>query len=76
MLLKGVIGAFRPGVVTALVGVSGVGKTTLMDVLAGRKTGVYIEGSQFHGTQRSKKHLLEFLGTVSKMTSTLLTYCL
>lgn len=29
---------------TALVGSSGAGKTTLMDVLAGRKTGGYIEG--------------------------------
>ncbi|KAF8393289.1 hypothetical protein HHK36_021530 [Tetracentron sinense] len=44
-LLKGVNGAFRPGVLTALMGVSGAGKTTLMDVLAGRKTGGYIEGS-------------------------------
>ncbi|KAE8701519.1 putative Suppressor of protein silencing 3 [Hibiscus syriacus] len=44
-LLRDVSGAFRPGVLTALVGVSGAGKTTLMDVLAGRKTGVYIEGS-------------------------------
>ena len=44
-LLHDVSGAFRPGILTALVGVSGAGKTTLMDVLAGRKTGGYIEGS-------------------------------
>ncbi|KAG9146581.1 hypothetical protein Leryth_014602 [Lithospermum erythrorhizon] len=44
-LLHDVCGVFRPGVLTALVGVSGAGKTTLMDVLAGRKTGGYIEGS-------------------------------
>ena len=43
-LLHSVSGAFRPGVLTALMGVSGAGKTTLMDVLAGRKTGGYIEG--------------------------------
>lgn len=43
-LLRNVSGAFRPRVLTALVGVSGAGKTTLMDVLAGRKTGGYIEG--------------------------------
>ena len=29
----------RPGVLCALMGTSGAGKTTLMDVLAGRKTG-------------------------------------
>ena len=43
-LLRGVTGAFRPGVLTALMGISGAGKTTLMDVLAGRKTGGYVEG--------------------------------
>ncbi|XP_051148620.1 ABC transporter G family member 32 [Andrographis paniculata] len=43
-LLNNITGAFRPGVLTALVGVSGAGKTTLMDVLAGRKTGGLIEG--------------------------------
>lgn len=37
-LLNDCSGAFEPGVLTALVGVSGAGKTTLMDVLAGRKT--------------------------------------
>ncbi|KAJ0959893.1 hypothetical protein J5N97_000327 [Dioscorea zingiberensis] len=45
VLLNGVNGAFRPGVLTALMGVSGAGKTTLMDVLAGRKTGGLIEGN-------------------------------
>ncbi|KAK7284172.1 hypothetical protein RJT34_18913 [Clitoria ternatea] len=44
-LLKGVSGAFRPGVLTALMGVTGAGKTTLMDVLAGRKTGGHIGGN-------------------------------
>jgi ABC-type multidrug transport system ATPase subunit len=43
-LLCGITGAFRPGVLTALVAVSGAGKTTLMDVLVGRKIGGYIEG--------------------------------
>lgn len=43
-LLKDVSGCFRPGVLTALMGISGAGKTTLMDVLAGRKTGGYTEG--------------------------------
>ncbi|THF96508.1 hypothetical protein TEA_027778 [Camellia sinensis var. sinensis] len=44
-LLKGVSVAYRPGILTALMGVSGAGKTTLMDVLASRKTGGYIDGS-------------------------------
>ena len=41
-LLLGISGAFRPGVLTCLMGVSGAGKTTLMDVLAGRKTCVFL----------------------------------
>ncbi|XP_022144645.1 pleiotropic drug resistance protein 2-like isoform X4 [Momordica charantia] len=44
-ILRDVSGVFQPGILTALVGVSGAGKTTLMDVLAGRKTSGYIEGS-------------------------------
>lgn len=43
-LLFEVSGVFRPRVLTALVGSSGAGKTTLMDVLAGRKTSGCIEG--------------------------------
>lgn len=43
-LLQDITGAFRPSVLTALMGVSGAGKTTLMDVLCGRKTGGIIEG--------------------------------
>ena len=38
-LLSDCSGAFQPGVLTALLGSSGAGKTTLMDVLCGRKTG-------------------------------------
>ncbi|XP_020587829.1 LOW QUALITY PROTEIN: ABC transporter G family member 42-like [Phalaenopsis equestris] len=43
-LLKDITGAFRPGNLTALMGVSGAGKTTLMDILAGRKNIGNIEG--------------------------------
>ncbi|KAJ0079801.1 hypothetical protein Patl1_23930 [Pistacia atlantica] len=43
-LLRNITGTFRPDVLTALMGVSGAGKTILLDVLAGRKTNGYIEG--------------------------------
>lgn len=43
-LLRDTTGAFRPGILTALLGVSGAGKMTLMDVLSGSKTGGVIEG--------------------------------
>ncbi|KAG6582857.1 ATP-binding Cassette (ABC) Superfamily [Phytophthora cinnamomi] len=43
-LLKGISGYALPGTITALMGSSGAGKTTLMDVIAGRKTGGKIRG--------------------------------
>ncbi|GMF30047.1 unnamed protein product [Phytophthora lilii] len=43
-LLKGISGYALPGTITALMGSSGAGKTTLMDVIAGRKTGGTIKG--------------------------------
>uniref|UniRef100_H3H801 ABC transporter domain-containing protein n=1 Tax=Phytophthora ramorum TaxID=164328 RepID=H3H801_PHYRM len=43
-LLKGISGFAEPGSLTALMGSSGAGKTTLMDVIAGRKTGGKITG--------------------------------
>ncbi|KAF1325304.1 Atp-binding protein, partial [Globisporangium splendens] len=43
-LLKGITGYALPGTITALMGSSGAGKTTLMDVIAGRKTGGKIGG--------------------------------
>ena len=43
-LLKGINGFSQPGTLTALMGSSGAGKTTLMDVIAGRKTTGRITG--------------------------------
>ncbi|XP_063937253.1 pleiotropic drug resistance protein 3 [Daucus carota subsp. sativus] len=43
-LLHDMTGAFKPGVLTALMGESGAGKTTLMDILSGRKDSKHIEG--------------------------------
>ncbi|GLE09429.1 hypothetical protein PINS_up021070 [Pythium insidiosum] len=43
-LLRGVTAHFEPGRLTALMGATGAGKTTLMDVIAGRKTGGRIIG--------------------------------
>ena len=43
-LLKGITGWAQPGQLTALMGGSGAGKTTLMDCVAGRKTVGEIHG--------------------------------
>ncbi|KAG6614984.1 pleiotropic drug resistance protein ABC superfamily [Phytophthora cinnamomi] len=43
-LLKGINGYATPGTLTALMGSTGAGKTTLMDVIAGRKTEGTIKG--------------------------------
>ncbi|RLN15209.1 hypothetical protein BBJ28_00022393, partial [Nothophytophthora sp. Chile5] len=43
-LLQGITAHFEPGYMVALMGASGAGKTTLMDVIAGRKTGGRIVG--------------------------------
>jgi ABC-type multidrug transport system ATPase subunit/ABC-type multidrug transport system permease subunit len=43
-LLQTVTAHFEPGRLTALMGATGAGKTTLMDVIAGRKTGGRIVG--------------------------------
>uniref|UniRef100_A0A7S1TP17 ABC transporter domain-containing protein n=1 Tax=Phaeomonas parva TaxID=124430 RepID=A0A7S1TP17_9STRA len=44
-LLHNVSGYAQAGTLTALMGSSGAGKTTLMDVIAGRKTGGHITGN-------------------------------
>ncbi|POM57870.1 ABC Superfamily [Phytophthora palmivora] len=43
-LLRGITANFEPGRMVALMGATGAGKTTLMDVIAGRKTGGRIVG--------------------------------
>ncbi|DAZ97790.1 TPA: hypothetical protein N0F65_009536 [Lagenidium giganteum] len=43
-LLRGITAHFEPGRMVALMGATGAGKTTLMDVIAGRKTGGRIIG--------------------------------
>lgn len=48
-LLHEISGCFRPGVLTALMGSSGAGKTTLMDSLALRKTGGRLTGDVYVG---------------------------
>ncbi|KAI3461649.1 hypothetical protein Pfo_018312 [Paulownia fortunei] len=66
-LLSNVSGVFSPGVLTALMGSSGAGKTTLMDVLAGRKTNGYIEGDiRISGYPKEQKSFARISGYVEQ----------
>ncbi|XP_051142940.1 ABC transporter G family member 31-like [Andrographis paniculata] len=66
-LLSNVSGVFSPGVLTALMGSSGAGKTTLMDVLAGRKTSGYIEGDiKISGYPKEQKTFARVSGYVEQ----------
>ncbi|KAL8516358.1 hypothetical protein ACS0TY_014856 [Phlomoides rotata] len=66
-LLSNVSGVFSPGVLTALMGSSGAGKTTLMDVLAGRKTSGYIEGDiRISGYPKEQKTFARISGYVEQ----------
>ncbi|KAK6122137.1 hypothetical protein DH2020_044127 [Rehmannia glutinosa] len=66
-LLYSVSGVFSPGVLTALMGSSGAGKTTLMDVLAGRKTSGYIEGDvRISGYPKEQKSFARISGYVEQ----------
>jgi ABC-type multidrug transport system ATPase subunit/ABC-type multidrug transport system permease subunit len=55
-LLKGINGFAKPGTLTALMGSSGAGKTTLMDVIAGRKTTGVITGEILVNGRPKKTH--------------------
>ncbi|KAG2494736.1 hypothetical protein HYH03_007248, partial [Edaphochlamys debaryana] len=66
-LLNTVSGVFRPGVLTALMGASGAGKTTLMDVLACRKTGGRVEGEQVvNGVTKEPHAFARLMGYVEQ----------
>ncbi|KAL6781800.1 hypothetical protein ACKKBF_B09460 [Auxenochlorella protothecoides x Auxenochlorella symbiontica] len=66
-LLKNINGAFRPHVLTALMGASGAGKTTLMDVLAGRKTEGVITGDiRVNGHPKQDRTFARVMGYVEQ----------
>ena len=70
-LLRGISGAFRPGILTCLMGVSGAGKTTLMDVLSGRKTGECFDMCTLNPTTFANPATCVNLTTVNPMTCVL-----
>lgn len=71
-LLNHCNGSFRPGILTALVGSSGAGKTTLMDVLAGRKTS---EPTQPH-LQEAQLVVILYAQTFATVTTSAWHLCL
>jgi ABC-type multidrug transport system ATPase subunit/ABC-type multidrug transport system permease subunit len=67
LLLQGVTGTFLPGRLTALIGTSGAGKTTLMDVLAGRKTAGRVEGDiRVNGHAKEQRTFTRVAGYVEQ----------
>jgi len=67
VILQGLTGHFRAGRLTALFGSSGCGKTSLMDVLAGRKTtGTIVGEVRFNGATCLKKNIKHLCGYVEQ----------
>ena len=67
VILQGLTGHFRAGRLTALFGGSGCGKTSLMDVLAGRKTtGTIVGEVRFNGATCLKKNIKHLCGYVEQ----------
>ncbi len=65
VILKAISGIFRPGRLTAIMGPSGAGKTSLLDVLAGNVVGGHISGTiMVNGERFSGKNLKEISGFV------------
>ena len=62
-MLQDVTGAFRPSVFTALMGVSGAGKKTLIHFLVGINTGGYIKGDiQIYRFPKNKETFTQICG--------------
>lgn len=71
-ILQDVSGYFEPGTLTAVMGPSGAGKTTFLDIVTGRKTQGEITGSLlFDGNKATKT----FLKNHTQRTWSSLTPC-
>eukprot|EP00667_Euglena_gracilis_P000327 EG_transcript_329 len=68
ILLHQVEGVVKPATLTALMGPSGAGKTTMMDVLAGRKTQGVIDGDiNVNGRPKNQNSFTRMTGYVEQM---------